>query len=209
MATASNGERATAWEDVRPGHARVLLDAPGGAPPAPSGWWVVRVRCDGPPRMLGPVHDARRQVDRLVGARTPVVELAADRLRSGLRRRLLGEDAVEGWPEDGDLVAELNRLADSVDGPAALVFDAVDAADAATLAFLLRVLARPGWLRPAVVLAVRGQPSGQVRTLVDAVSRAEGEGAVRRLESPEPPPAPPAELPPLPFDTAQVLRAAA
>ncbi len=208
MATTSAASNSGVWKDLQKGHARVLLAAPGGVPSAPEGWWVVRVRCDGPPRMLGPVQDARRQVDRLVGARTPVVELAADRLRSGLRRRLLGEDGVESWPDDGDLVAELNRLSDSVDGPAALVFDAVDAADAATLAFLSRVLSRPGWLRPAVVLAVRSAPAGRVQALADAVGKAEGPAAVLALPAPPPADAP-AELPGLPFDTAQVLRAAA
>lgn len=205
------------WRGAQPGQARVLLGVPGGAPPTPEGWWCVRVRCDGPPRLLGPVLEAQRQVDRLVGGRTPMVELAADRVKSGLRRRLLGEEGEPSWPGDGDLVAALNRLADTVDGPSALVFEAVEAADAATLAFLARAVARPGWLRPALVLCLRAAPapgtqafSGPVADLVAAARRA---GAVII----EPPAAPAAAAPAaapdplaaLPPATRQVLRAAA
>ncbi len=205
------------WSSAHTGHMRVLVGVTSGVPSPPDGWWTVRVRCDGPPRMLGPILEARSQVDRLVGARTPVVELAADRFRSGLRRRLLGEESATSWPDDGDLVAELNRLADTVDGPAALVFDAVDVADAATLAFLTRVATRPGWLKPAVILGMRAEPDGRARELLDAVRSAEGEAAILRpappsrasnRDAPEPVAVAP-RLDALPFDTLQVLRAAA
>lgn len=192
------------WKGASSGRTRVVLGAPGGVPAAPAGWWCVRVRCDGPPRMLGPIAEAQRQVDRLVGSRTPVVELAADRFRSGLRRRLLGEEGEGLWSADGDLVAELNRLADTVDGPAAIVFEAADEADAATLAFLSRVVSRPGWLRPALVLSLRALPStGPVAELVAAV-RKHGELIEARTELPAP-----QELPSLAPETRQVLRAAA
>ncbi|MCB9780379.1 MAG: tetratricopeptide repeat protein [Alphaproteobacteria bacterium] len=167
------------WTSASPGHTRVLVGAPGGVPAVPDGWWVVRARCDGPPRMLGPILEAKVQVDRLIGDRTPVVELAADRVRSGLRRRLLGDEPAAGWPADGDLVAELNRLSDTVDGTPCIVFEAVDSADAATLAFLRRVVARPGWLKPVLVLGLRELPAiGPVAELVATVIEAEGDDAV-------------------------------
>ena len=199
------------WADARSGQARAVVGAQGGVPAAPEGWWTVRVRCDGPPRMLGPVIEAQRQVDRLVGSRTPVMELAADRLRSGLRRRLLGEESETAWPADGDMVAELNRLSDSVDGPAALVFEAVEAADAATLAFLGRVVHRPGWLRPALILGMRAVPTtGPLSQLVDRMRNAEGQAVVVPADdspalsaAPELP-----EFPELPPNTRRVLRAA-
>jgi len=202
------------WSGVKSGQTRVVVGAPGGLPAPPEGWWTVRVRCDGPPRMLGPVLDAQRQVDRLVGSRTPVMELAADRFRSGLRRRLLGEEADGPWPADGDLVTELNRLADTVDGPAAVIFEAVEAADAATLAFLGRVTRRPGWLRPALVLGVHAPPrTGPLAELIQAVA-ASSPQALLQVEAPRPQ-APStaspstAALPELSPLTRRVLRAAA
>lgn len=193
------------WAGLQGGQIRLVIGAPSGLVAPPDGWWTVRVRCDGPPRMLGPVHEALRQVARLVGSRTTVVELAADRVRTGLRRRLLGEEAEGTWPSDGDMVTELNRLADSVDGPSAIVIEAAEAADAATIAFLSRVVARPGWLRPALVLSFGGvQPSGPVAALVSACERA-GAAIVRF----EPTPAAAPELPFMDPATRLVLRAAA
>lgn len=211
--TSEQGTQERLWRGAQGGQVRLVVGAPGGVPASPEGWWCVRTRCDGPPRMLGPVLDAQRQVDRLVGSRTPVVGIAADRLKSGLRRRLLGEEGDQLWPADGDLVGELNRLAESVDGPAALVFEAVEAADAATLAFLTRAAARPGWLRPTLVLGLRTLPAqGPVAEFVAAARKAgavliQAEVAVPPPQDlPAPPSVDPATLPP---EARQVLRAAA
>lgn len=196
---------ATVYGGLQGGQVRVLLGLPGGLPAAPEGWWVVRARCDGPPRLLGPIREAQAQVGRLVGSRTPMVELAADRVRTGLRRRLLGEESESGWPTDGDLVAELNRLAESVDGPSAIALEAVEAADAASLAFLQRVVRRPGWLRPALLLCFSRPPAaGPARDLLQTCELAGAIVLRQEVAAPSPP-----VLPPTAPGTRQVLRAAA
>ncbi len=166
------------WDRVEPGHTTALIGAAGRIPGAPRLAWVVRARCDSPHRPLGPIFDARDLVAQLMGR--PPLDMAAGRLRRGIRRHLLGDDPASD--RDGELLADLDRLAEAGAGLAALVFESVDLADPSTLALLTRLARRP--LRPALVLGFRGEPSrGPVRELLDAVLSVEGESRVIRAPS--------------------------
>ena len=174
------------WDRVRSGrHAAVVGLAPGEPSPA-LGMRVVRVRCDGPPSTLGPLHDARRRIEAVLG--TPPARLVEvrDRMVSGLRRRLLGD--VPSFEAEGALVAAYNRLAKASDRPAALVFEAVDAADEATLTALRRILGRPGWLKLPLVLGFRepdpSKLSGAAVSLLEVVRATCGDEAILRRAPP-------------------------
>ena len=109
-----------------------------------------------------------------------------DRMVSGLRRRLLGD--VPSFKAEGALVAAYNRLAKASDRPAALVFEAVDAADEATLTALRRILGRPGWLKLPLVLGFRepdpSKLSGAAVSLLEVVRATCGDEAILRRAPP-------------------------
>jgi tetratricopeptide (TPR) repeat protein len=193
------------WDRVRSGrHAAVLGFAPGEPSPA-LGMRVVRVRCDGPPSTLGPLHDARRRIEAVLGNPPPRFVEVRDRMVSGLRRRLLGD--VPSLEAEGALVAAYNRLAQASDRPAALVFEGVDAADEATLTALRRILGRPGWLKLPLVLGFRdADPHGPAAALLEVVRATSGEDAILRRAPPVA--ADPAEgpSPRAPLDAAALLR---
>jgi tetratricopeptide (TPR) repeat protein len=183
------------WDRVRSGrHAAVVGLAPGEPSPASgaSAMRVVRVRCDGPPTTLGPLHDARRRIDAVLGHPPARFEEVRDRMVSGLRRRLLGEEPA--FEAEGALVAAYNRLAQASEKPAALVFEAVDAADDATLTALRRILGRPGWLKLPLVLGFRepdlAKYTGAAAALLGVVRATCGDDAILRHA----PPAPASEL---------------
>jgi tetratricopeptide (TPR) repeat protein len=175
---------------------------------------VVRVRCDVPPTTLGPLVEARRKVEHLLGSSPPLFDQARDRMVQGLRRRLLGE--VPALEVESGIVEVLNRLAQSSDRPAALLFEAVDAADEATLGMLRRILGRPGWLKLPVVLAFRTtEPSGPAAALLETLrSAGGGTDCVMRVQGGSRAPAAPPHLEAfawrsLPPDVLRVLRAGA
>jgi len=163
----------TLWSCIETGRTTAIVGHELPPPPADSGWRILRVAADGPPRHLGPVLEARRRIDDSLGKRASFRELVAERLRSGVRRRLLGEsDAIDrAWP----LVEPLNRLAAAFDGSVAVVFDGVQAADPATIELLEEVVTHPGRLGLALVLVFDIQPeSGPAAELLAAVKRVEG-----------------------------------
>ena len=170
----------------------------------------LRVPCDLPRGPLGPLLEAQNRARRQLGRNRP--DSAVDRFRTGLRRTLLGETA----PDDAlsEIVATLNQLADAAGTPRALVLDPVEAADPATIAALIRLIERPGWLKMPLVLGIRDRhPTGPAAALVAAVERAVGADAVLRFggdddDDDEPPARPslPTGLPPL---IRRLLRAAA
>ncbi|MCB9540650.1 MAG: hypothetical protein H6704_30895 [Myxococcales bacterium] len=174
-----------------------------GAPPPrlPAGKVELRVACDSPGGPLGPLRAARRRADDLLGTRLPLLDLATDRVRAGLRRTLLGEATAEDDP-DG-LLEAFNHLADTT--AAVLVLDAVDAADPATLDLLSRWIRAPGRLRLPLILVARRADGGAAAELLDALRRVEGNDAVITADDQ---PAP-AALPPLPDPVRRVLRAGA
>jgi tetratricopeptide (TPR) repeat protein len=205
------------WERVRAGKHTVLLglgSLPSGEPSPARGVYVVRIRCDAPPTTLGPLEESRRKIELMLGSYAPLFEEARDRVIAGLRRRILGDDRT--LEADERLVDAWNRLALSSDRPAALVFEAIDAADDATLAALARIVARPGHVKLPLVLAFRSpMPEGAAGALLAALLHALGpDCAVRTTptEGDAPPPATTISaqtLRDLPHDVLRVLRAGA
>ena len=166
------------WQRVSQGHHTALLGIVPGEPPATMGLRVVRVRCDVPKTTLGPLLEAQRKVDLLLGG-PPLLDQARSRVVSGLRRRLLGE--VHEITGDGELLETLNRLAQQADQRYALVFDAVEACDDATLDALRRIVSRPDALRTPLVLSFRTpEPLGGAGALVAALRATGGPEAVLR-----------------------------
>ena len=63
-----------------------------------------------------------------------------------------------------------------------LAFEAIDAADEATVETMAQILQRPGWLRLPLLFTMRGIPQGRVAELVYLLHRDEGEAAVMAIE---------------------------
>ncbi|WP_148313590.1 hypothetical protein [Sorangium cellulosum] len=204
------------WQRVSEGRHTALLDIVPGEPPSHLGLRVLRVRCDVPEVTLGPLHEVRTKVERLVGGAPPLLDQARIRVVSGLRRRLLGD--VHERMVDVEFIETANRLAQQTDRRWAIVFDAVELADHASLDVLRRVMSRPEALRVALVLSFRlHAPAGPAGDLLNAVRAALGADAILRppeatttLTSVSAPP-PPAQiaLRELPGEVLRVLRAGA
>ncbi|MCX4246916.1 tetratricopeptide repeat protein [Paraliomyxa miuraensis] len=190
------------WTRALEGNPVVVLGNPPAAPQTADGeprWVEIRVACDGPRSTWGPLEEARRRIEALLGEQSPRWDEALDRM--GPRARLLsdmGEPTLEAT-----LVGAANRLADQRPRRAALVVEGLDAADAATLQELRDIVGREGWLRLPLVLGVRTMPGeGAVAELLRSI---EGEPVV--VEAPvEPTPFDWMSLPP---ELLLVMRAAA
>lgn len=190
------------WSKAQVGRALVVV---GAVPAPPSGWRALRVHCGGPPRPLGPLLNAQAQVERLSGLRSPILDLAASRVRTGLRRRLLAEGP--GFEDGGVIVSELNRFAELGPGRGALVLEGFESVDAATLALVRRMVDQEGWLRLALILSVRSMPMvGPVAELARRLQRAD---AVVRMGDAPPPSATPDAPGPLSAQAARAVRAGA
>lgn len=165
-------------------HTAVVGGLPPGPPPERK-LLVLRVTCDGPEQPLGPILDVRARAERMLGSSTPLLDLAADRLRGGLRRRLLGDDGQTDAP--GGFVSVLNRLARQSERRAVVILDAVELADGSSLELLREIVARRGWLAVPLVLGFRAaEPSGQAAELLRALVQTEGaEAVVHAKEAPE------------------------
>ncbi|WP_437717519.1 hypothetical protein WMF45_14570 [Sorangium sp. So ce448] len=205
------------WQRISEGRHTALLNIVPGDPPARLGLRIVRVRCDVPEMTLGPLRDARTQIERLAGGAQPTLDQARSRAASGLRRRLLGD--VHELMVDAEFIETANRLAQQADRTWAIVFDAVEHADPATLDVLRRVVSRPDALRVALVLSFRlHAPTGPAGGLVDAMRAACGadallrpaDGAITLTSATTPPPPPPqVAVRELPGEVLRVLRAGA
>jgi tetratricopeptide (TPR) repeat protein len=213
------------WQRIYSGRHAALVGATPPEPPPSMGLLVVRVRCDVPPTTLGPLLDARAKIERLLGGTTPILDQAKDRVVAGLRRRLLGDMPTRA--EGVELVEAANRMAEPIEGHGVIVFEAVEAADPATLETLRKIVSRPGWIRLPLLLAFRTPPEGPAAALLDMLAAAEGSAAIVRLDAPAqaesarpPSSSPPAAVPPpaatedqgilaLPPDVRRVLRAGA
>ena len=136
---------------------------------------VVRVDCEGPWSTFGPLEDARRRIEQLLGDASPLWDEALDRMGTSVLTRFLGD--VEDPTIEATLVAAANRLAANTDGAAVLVFESVDRADLATLQGLEHVLSREGWLELPVVLQLR-ERTPPVATLLEALEKAAGADAI-------------------------------
>jgi hypothetical protein len=176
------------WDRITSGRATVLL---GGTLPAPpAGRVVLVVPCDRPQRDLGAILEARRRIERRIGHQSTFWELAADRVRSSIRHRLLADEPEleRAWM----LLEPLNRLQEESDAPAALVFEIAEAADPASLALLEEVIGHPGRAGAALVFVIRDpHPEGPAARLVAAVRRVEGGRGIVDLRAPLKASAPP------------------
>lgn len=160
------------WSRVGEGKHVVVVGDPPPPPEATEGelrWVVVRVGCDGPWSTWGPLEDARRRIEALLGEQSPRWDEALDRL--GSSARLLGdlpEPTVEAM-----LVGVANRLAERHPQRAALVVTGLDDA-ADTVQALCDIVAREGWLRLPLVLGVARTPA-EGSALAELVAAIEGE----------------------------------
>ena len=172
------------WERSRAGRHTVVVGSHT-LPPAPPDLQVLRVRCDALGSSGGALEVARRAIaDRLgEGLHTPEPRHAA--FTPGLRQRLWGEMPASSL--DALLVDACNRLANETAGRAVLAFEAIDAADEATVETLAQMLQRPGWLRLPLLLTVHGVLQGRIVELVYLLHRDEGEAAVIVIEDETPP----------------------
>jgi len=161
------------WARAKEGQHSALV---GPTPTDPGdGRVVVRVDCEGPWSTFGPLEDARRRIEQLLGDASPLWDEALDRMGTSVLTRFLGD--VEDPTIEATLVAAANRLAANTDGAAVLVFESVDRADLATLQGLEHVLSREGWLELPVVLQLRERTS-TVTPLLDALAKAAGGDAI-------------------------------
>lgn len=164
------------WQRVSEKKVTALLGRLAPEPPPSLNLRVVRISCDGPHATLGPLLEAARKVEEVLGWPVPLFDQARRRVL-GLRRRLLG-DVPAGGPDDF-MIEAFNRLDIDSDRPSVLVFDAVDAADDATLEALRRMVNRPGWLRIPIVLTFQGKElSGSAAALLRSVQENHGEEAI-------------------------------
>jgi tetratricopeptide (TPR) repeat protein len=191
------------WSRVGEGKHVVVVGDPPPPPEAADGeprWMVVRVGCDGPWSTWGPLEDARRRIEALLGEQSPRWDEALDRM--GTTARLLGdlpEPTVEAM-----LVGAANRLVERHPQRAALVVEGLDAADEATVHALRDIVGREGWLRLPLVLGVHAPPqAGPLEQLLAAI-----EGAPLVIDAPAEPVAS-FDWPTLGAEVLLVMRAAA
>ena len=163
------------WERLRAGK-HVAVISPGTLPSEPNDLWVLRVNCEFPGTSGGALDAARRKVAQLLGEELWPAEPGQAPRETGLRHRFLGE--FPGQPMDAVLVEACNRLADRTNGRAVLAFEAIDAADDATVDTLVQIFKRPGWLRLPLLLTVRGTPQGLVAELIYLMCHEDGDAAV-------------------------------
>lgn len=199
------------WQRVSRGLHTAVLGSLAPEPPAHVNVRVVRVSCDVPLTTLGPLLEATHKVEQVLGESVPLIDQARQRVVSGLRRRLLGE--MPGRGPDSALVETLNRLAVESERQSVLIFDAIDAADEATLEALRQIIVRSGWLKLPLVLAFRSAaPKGPAGALLDGLRRAAGDAAILSAaarEAPQAAAAAPLNWKALPPDVLRVLRAGA
>ena len=196
------------WERLRAGK-HVVVISPGTLPSEPSDLRVLRVNCEFPGTSGGALDAARRKVAQLLGEELWPAEPGQAPRETGLRHRFLGD--LPGQPMDAVLVEACNRLADRTNGRAALAFEAIDAADDATVDTLVQIFKRPGWLRLPLLLTVRGTPQGLVAELIYLMCHEDGDAAVMAVEGDAPPSETAAafDWAVLPPDVLRVLRAGA
>lgn len=191
------------WRRVRDGQTTALV---GRLPEPPPGLHVLRVSCDVAPAELRPLLEARRSAEAILDEEQPLLDQARERVVSGLRRRLLGE--AEERTTAGVLVEVWNNLARQSGRTWALVLEAVEAADATTLATLTQIVRRPGWLQLPLVLVFRAEPGGDAARLLSSLVEHAGAEAVLRGDL-QRAPAAAADLRALPLEVLRVLRAGA
>jgi tetratricopeptide (TPR) repeat protein len=196
------------WERSHAGRHTVVV-GPHTLPPAPPDLQVLRVQCDAYGTSGGALDAARRAVADLLGEELQAPEPRRAASEPGLRQRLWGDMPAPSL--DALLVEACNRLATQSGGHAVLAFEAIDAADEATVETMVHILQRPSWLRLPLLFTLRGIPQGRVAELVYLLHRDEGEAAVMAIEDEATPAQEAASVDwtMLPADVLRVLRASA
>lgn len=195
----------TVWERVRASRHTVIIGQES-IPQAPSDMWVLLVRCNAPWTTGGPLDEACSRVAKLLGVDAEYAAQAHEQPETGLRSRLFHE--TSGRASEAVFVEMCNRLASWADGKAALGFEAIDAADEATVIAMMQVLRHAGWLRLPVILALQSVPPGPVSELVQVLREIYGAEAVLDVTASAPPDAASASFDwtTLPADVLRVLR---
>jgi tetratricopeptide (TPR) repeat protein len=169
------------WDRIRLGrHTAVIGSLPAELPQG-CGFYAVRISCSGPQRALGPMLDARQRVEELLGGPQPILDQAAARVWTGLRRRLLGEvpEVIPG----GAIVESLNRLHRQAEGRWAICLDSVETADEDTLHLLRELLTRPQWLQVPLLLTFQSShPQGTAGAVVASLLAMEGSEGLIHLD---------------------------
>lgn len=171
------------WERIRSGRHTAVLGTLPSELPSSCAFYAVRVSGDGAKRALGPLLEARHRVEQLLGGPVPILDQAAERVWTGLRRRLLGEvpEAIPG----SAIVESLNRLRRQSDSRWALVFDNVENADEDSLHLLREMVTRPNWLQVPLLLAFSNpEPEGLAAALLATLTATDGADALVHLEPP-------------------------
>jgi tetratricopeptide (TPR) repeat protein len=196
------------WERSRAGRHTVVV-GPYTLTPAPHDLQVLRVRCHACGTSGGALDAARRAVADHLGEALRAPEPRGATFEQGLRQRFLGDMPAPAL--DALLVEACNRLATQTAGRVVLAFEAIDAADEATVDTLAQILQRPGWLRLPFLFTVRGRPQGRVAELIYLLHHADGEDAVMDLADEGTPEAgaTSCDWTLLPADVLRVLRASA
>jgi hypothetical protein len=153
------------WTRLRNGQHVVLSNAGPIPQPEPDQLRLVWVDCEAFPQPRGTLREACRRMDQLVETPHPVLEAAAERLRAGVRRHLLGE-AREGV-EAASHLEVFQRAVPAGQPRAALLLDGIDRADSASLELLTR------WIHdgrafewPLLLSFEEREPVGQARRLL-------------------------------------------
>jgi tetratricopeptide (TPR) repeat protein len=168
---------------------------------------VLWVHCNAPWTTGGPLDEVRHRVNKLLGDDHLDTAQAPETQVVGLRSRLFDDRPVRAI--DARLVEACNRLASWTGGHVVLGFDAVDAADDATVATLTQILGHPGWLRLPMIFTMTHVPQGPVVELVEVIRRTDSNNAIieTAAKTPTDPAAAPFNWMTLPPDVLRVLRA--
>jgi tetratricopeptide (TPR) repeat protein len=169
------------WERVvAKGHSVVL----GGSPPdVPDEFAidVIRVSCKQPGGPLEPLHELQHKAEAHLGKPTQLLGWASDRIRNGLRERVLGEGA--GLTASEHLALVLNRLAHASPRPCAVLIDHAESASDELIVALRPLMCAPGWVELPIVVVCRSERPGQaLARLIEEMVAAESGNAVFRVE---------------------------
>lgn len=158
------------WKRLNDGEHAVLCGVGPIVEPDPARICLSWVDCEAHPEPGGTIEAARCRIDRDLDV-SPWLHVAAQRLRTGLRRHLLGDDH-----EDLERAVDqrvFRRAPPAGTGPRrALLLSGVDRADSASLERLTRLFASehpPTW--PLVLRFDAREPTGPARALLDQLRR--------------------------------------
>ncbi|MBI3207086.1 MAG: hypothetical protein HYZ29_36450 [Myxococcales bacterium] len=182
-----------------------MPDEPAHDPP----FVVLRVDCKAHSTALGALSELRERACQLVESSSPaLIDQAAQRVWTGLRRRLLGD--MPDRDTGALLVDTLNRVRTEDTRPIAVVLERAESLDAASAAVLLQILERPGWLQVPVVLhCTEAGVEGQCQRVVEGLRTHYGDTAVIAGEAKSQGSLPQPRRIDLPPDVRRVVRAAA